>query len=103
MTKPKKAFAEMLLSARGGVGDIDDICQNMSMMDIIYELKRLEKEEPEPEPEAPKREPEPEAPKREPEPEAPKREPEPEAPKKRDLLSSIWNRLVNDEVEEDSS
>ena len=85
MTKPKKAFAEMLLSARGGVGDIDDICQNMSMMDIIYELKRLEKEEPEPEPEAPKR------------------EPEPEAPKKRDLLSSIWNRLVNDEVEEDSS
>ena len=62
MTKPKRAFAEMLVAARGS-GDVDDICENMSLMDIIYELKRLEKEEeavapPSPEPE-PVREPSP--------------------------------------------
>jgi hypothetical protein len=102
MTKPKRAFAEMLIAARGGDGDIDDICQNMSMMDIIYELKRVEKEEPEPEPEPPTKQPEPEpephvpTKEPEPEPEPPKKEPE---PPKNETLLSIWNRLVNDDDE----
>ena len=95
MTKPKRAFAEMLVAARGGSGDVDDICENMNLMDIIYELKRLEKEEPEPEP---VREPEPEPP-REPEP-APVREPEPEAPQ-RVFRPSFWSRLACDDDGQD--
>ena len=89
MTKPKRAFAEMLVAARGS-GDADDICENMNLMDIIYELKRLEKEEQlEPEP---VREPEPE-------PEEPKApEPEPEAPR-RVFRPSFWSRLACDDEE----
>jgi len=95
MTKPKRAFAEMLVAARGS-GDADDICENMNLMDIIYELKRLEKEEqPEPEPE-PVREPEPE-------PEEPKapvqvvREPE---PAQRVFRPSFWSRLAGADDED---
>ena len=87
MTKPKRAFAEMLVAARGS-GDVDDICENMNLMDIIYELKRLEKEEPEP-----VREPEPE----------PVREPEPEPvhePPQRVFRPSFWSRLANEEDED---
>ena len=83
MTKPKKAFAEMLVAARGS-GDVDDICEQMSLMDIIYELKRLEKEE-EPQPESapePITEPEP--------------APEPE-PVKRVFRPSFWSRLASEE------
>ena len=96
MTKPKRAFAEMLVAARGS-GDADDICENMNLMDIIYELKRLEKEEqPEPEPE-PVREPEPE-------PEEPKAPVqvvrEPEAPQ-RVFRPSFWSRLACDDDDQD--
>jgi hypothetical protein len=104
MTKPKKAFAEMLVAARGS-GDVDDICEQMSLMDIIYELKRLEKEEepvttPEPEPvTAP--EPEPVA---TPEPKAPEPVLEPprvpEAPQ-RVFRPSFWSRLTCDDEEQD--
>jgi len=87
MTKPKRAFAEMLVAARGGSGDVDDICENMNLMDIIYELKRLEKEEPEPEPPTP-------APSPEPEP-VPVREPE--VPSQRVFRPSFWSRLANEE------
>ena len=86
MTKPKKAFAEMLVAARGS-GDVDDICEQMSLMDIIYELKRLEKEE-EPQPESapePITEPEP--------------APEPE-PVKRVFRPSFWSRLACEEEDE---
>jgi outer membrane biosynthesis protein TonB len=93
MTKPKRAFAEMLVAARGS-GDVDDICENMNLMDIIYELKRLEKEEqPEPEPE-PVREPEPEPE----EPKAPEPVREPEAPR-RVFRPSFWSRLACDDEE----
>ena len=68
MTRPKRVFAEMLAKAQGGEDvDVDDICDKLTLADIMYELKKLEKEaeaeavpEPEPEPEAkPKPEPEP--------------------------------------------
>jgi hypothetical protein len=41
-------FAEMLVQARG-YGDADDIAKTMSLVDIIYEMKKEEvkKEEPE--------------------------------------------------------
>lgn len=88
MTKPKRAFAEMLVASRGS-GDVDDICENMSLMDIIYELKRLEKEEPpEPEPEPPTPAPSPE----------PVREPE--APPQHVFRPSFWSRLANEEDED---
>lgn len=96
MTKPKKAFAEMLVAARGS-GSVDDICEQMSLMDIIYELKRLEKEE-EPEPVATP-EPEP-APRQEPEPIA---DPEPVAtpePVKRVVRPSFWSRLACEEEDD---
>jgi hypothetical protein len=94
MTKPKRAFAEMLVAARGS-GDVDDICENMNLMDIIYELKRLEKEEPDPIPEPPKApEPEPEPPK------APEPEPVREPPQ-RVFRPSFWSRLACDDESQD--
>lgn len=97
MTKPKRAFAEMLVAARGGSGDVDDICENMNLMDIIYELKRLEKEE-QPEPEPPKApEPVPEPPKA-PEPVQVVREPE---PAQRVFRPSFWSRLACEDDDQD--
>jgi hypothetical protein len=45
-------FAEMLVQARGH-GDADEIAKTMSLVDIIYEMKKeeLKKVEPPPEPE----------------------------------------------------
>lgn len=53
MTRPKRVFAEMLAKAQGGEDvDVDDICEKLTLADIMYELKKLEKEtEPDPEPE----------------------------------------------------
>jgi len=47
MTKSKRVFAEMLVQARGH-GDPDEIAKTMSLVDIIYEMKKeeLKKEEP---------------------------------------------------------
>ena len=81
MTRPKRVFAEMLAKAQGGEDvDVDDICDKLTLADIMYELKKLEKEAeaeavPEPEPE-----PEPEA--------KPKPEPEPPRP-----IPDFWSRL----------
>jgi hypothetical protein len=44
MTRPKRVFAEMLAAAQGGDIDVDDICDRLSLADIMYELKKLEKE-----------------------------------------------------------
>lgn len=44
MTRPKRVFAEMLSVAQGGELDVDDICDRLSLADIMYELKKLEKE-----------------------------------------------------------
>jgi len=66
MTRPKRVFAEMLAKAQGGEDvDVDDICDKLTLADIMYELKKLEKEaeaeaeaapepEPDPEPEPPR-------------------------------------------------
>lgn len=47
MTKSKRMFAEMLVQARGH-GDADEMAKTMSLVDIIYEIKKeeLKKEEP---------------------------------------------------------
>lgn len=34
----------MLSAAQGGELDVDDICDRLSLADIMYELKKLEKE-----------------------------------------------------------
>ena len=46
MTKSKRMFAEMLVQARG-YGDADEMAKTMSLVDIIYEIKKeeLKKEE----------------------------------------------------------
>lgn len=54
MTKSKRMFAEMLVQARG-YGDADEIAKTMSLVDIIYEMKKeeLKKESPSKEAEPP--------------------------------------------------
>ena len=54
MTKSKRMFAEMLVQARGH-GDADEMAKTMSLVDIIYEIKKeeLKKATPEPEKESP--------------------------------------------------
>ena len=47
MTKSKRMFAEMLVQARG-YGDADDIAKKMSLVDIIYEMKKEELKKAEP-------------------------------------------------------
>lgn len=49
MTKSKRMFAEMLVQARGH-GDADEMAKTMSLVDIIYEIKKeeLKKEAPPP-------------------------------------------------------
>ena len=55
MTKSKRMFAELLVQAQGH-GDPEEIAKTMTLVDIIYEMKKIEEEakkkaEPEPEPE----------------------------------------------------
>lgn len=82
MTRPKRVFAEMLAKAQGGEDvDVDDICEKLTLADIMYELKKLEKEtEAEAEAEV--------APDPEPEPAPVKPEPEPPRP-----IPDFWSRL----------
>lgn len=47
MTKSKRMFAEMLVQARG-YGDVDEIAKTMSLVDIIYEMKKEEVKKAEP-------------------------------------------------------
>jgi hypothetical protein len=56
-------FAEMLIQARG-YGDADEMAKTMSLVDIIYEIKKeeLKKAMPEPEKESPSKEAEPPSP-----------------------------------------
>jgi len=76
MTKSKRAFAEMFAAAQGREGDtnlIDDLCEKYTMIEIIYEMKKFEEQNKEPEAEPPKK-------------------PEAEPPKVMDL----WSRLSGD-------
>jgi hypothetical protein len=54
MTKSKRVFAELLVQAQGH-GDADEIAKTMSLVDIIYEMKKAEeaKKPPSTDPEAP--------------------------------------------------
>ena len=73
-------FAEMLVQARG-YGDPDEIAKTMTLVDIIYEMKKeeLKKEEPPPKEEPPK--------------------PEQEEKKEPEVIVKIkdfWSRLTHD-------
>jgi hypothetical protein len=97
-------FAELLVQAQGH-GDAEEIAKTMSLVDIIYQMKKVEEEkkaEPEPEPESSSTE-EPEK-KAEPEPEK-KAEPEPEKkaepssteePEIVVKIKDFWSRLTHD-------
>lgn len=52
MTKSKRMFAEMLVQAQG-YGDADEMAKTMSLVDIIYEIKKEELKKAEPEKESP--------------------------------------------------
>lgn len=88
MTKSKRVFAEMLVQARG-YGDVDVIADTMTLVDIIYEMKKAE--------EAKKAPPPPEPEKKEPEPE---KNAEPSSTEEEPVLvvkiKDFWSRLTHD-------
>jgi len=91
MTKSKRMFAEMLVQARG-YGDADEMAKTMSLVDIIYEIKKeeLKKEEaPSKKDEAPSKKEE--APSKKDE--APPEEEEPMVIVK---IKDFWSRLTHD-------
>ena len=101
MTKSKRMFAEMLVQARG-YGDADDIAKTMSLVDIIYEMKKEEvkKAEPEKKEEAQPIVEEEKEPEKKEEPEAvevKKAEPvEEEEPNVIVKIKDFWSRLTHD-------
>jgi hypothetical protein len=82
-------FAEMLIQARG-YGDADEMAKTMSLVDIIYEIKKeeLKKEVPPPSKEVPSKEAEPPSP-----PVVEKQEEEPVVVMK---IKDFWSRLTHD-------
>jgi len=107
MTKSKRMFAEMLVQARG-YGDADEMAKTMSLVDIIYEIKKEELKK-----EAPSKEAEPPSPpvvepvKESPPPVVEEKKTEPVAEKKAELSSTeepivimkikdFWSRLTHD-------
>ena len=100
MTKSKRMFAEMLVQARG-YGDADEMAKTMSLVDIIYEIKKEElkkeapsKEEPPPPPpvvEEKKAEPEKKA-----KPSSTEEPPEEEEPIVIVKIKDFWSRLTHD-------
>ena len=99
MTKSKRMFAEMLVQARGH-GDADEIAKTMSLVDIIYEMKKeeLKKVSPKDDPPVVEDAQSPEA--KEPEPsslppvvEEKKKEDEPVVIMK---IKDFWSRLTHD-------
>ena len=90
MTKSKRMFAEMLVQARG-YGDADEIAKTMSLVDIIYEMKKEELKK-----EAPSKEAEPPSP---PVVEVKKEDPPPvveEEPVVIMKIKDFWSRLTHD-------
>ena len=87
MTKSKRMFAEMLVEAQGH-GDPDEIAKTMTLVDIIYEMKKAEeKKKPVEKPvEPPKETVEP--------PKEP--EEEPEEPEIIVKIKDFWSRLTHD-------
>jgi len=91
MTKSKRMFAEMLVQARGH-GDADDMAKTMSLVDIIYEIKKEELKKAEPVVEPVKESPPPVVEEKKTEPE-PVEEPEPIVIMK---IKDFWSRLTHD-------
>ena len=87
MTKSKRMFAEMLVQARGH-GDADEMAKTMSLVDIIYEIKKeeLKKAEQEKEPPSPPEEKNAEE----------KVEPSTEEPMVIVKIKDFWSRLTHD-------
>jgi hypothetical protein len=88
-------FAELLVQAQGH-GDAEEIAKTMTLVDIIYQMKKVEEETKKPEPE-PEKKAEPsstEEPEKTPEPEK-KAEPEPE-PEIVVKIKDFWSRLTHD-------
>ena len=103
MTKSKRMFAEMLVQARG-YGDADEMAKTMSLVDIIYEIKKEELKKAEPETPPPVVELKKEASSKEAQPPSP---PVAEEEKKAELSSTeepivitkikdFWSRLTHD-------
>ena len=87
MTKSKRMFAEMLVQARGH-GDADEMAKTMSLVDIIYEIKKEELKKVEPS--SPKESPPPVV---EEEPVVEKKA-EPSSPVMK--IKDFWSRLTHD-------
>jgi hypothetical protein len=87
-------FAELLVQAQGH-GDAEEIAKTMSLVDIIYQMKKVEEEKKaEPEPSSTE---EPEK-KAEPEPE-PEKKAEPSSTEEPEIIVKIkdfWSRLTHD-------
>jgi hypothetical protein len=86
MTKSKRVFAELLVQAQGH-GDADEIAKTMSLVDIIYEMKKAEEAKTPKAPEPLSKEAPPELKK------VPEPEPEPEIVVK---IKDFWSRLTHD-------
>jgi len=88
MTKSKRMFAELLVQAQGH-GDAEEIAKTMSLVDIIYQMKKVEEEkkaEPEPEPESSSTE-------------EPEKKAEPSSTEEPEIVVKIkdfWSRLTHD-------
>ena len=98
MTKSKRMFAEMLVQARGH-GDADEMAKTMSLVDIIYEIKKEELKKAEPS--SPKESPPPVVEEKESPP--PVVEEEPVVEKKAEeepvvimKIKDFWSRLTHD-------
>jgi len=91
MTKSKRMFAEMLVQARG-YGDADEMAKTMSLVDIIYEIKKEELKKAEPVKESP-------SPSTEPVVEE-KKEAEPSSTEEEPIvvmkIKDFWSRLTHD-------
>jgi hypothetical protein len=82
-------FAELLVQAQGH-GDAEEIAKTMSLVDIIYQMKKVEEEtkkaEPEPEPESSSTE-------------EPEKKAEPSSTEEPEIVVKIkdfWSRLTHD-------
>ena len=97
MTKSKRMFAEMLVQARGH-GDADEMAKTMSLVDIIYEIKKEELKKAEPS--SPKESPPPVVEEKESPPPVVEEEPvvekkvEPSSPVMK--IKDFWSRLTHD-------
>lgn len=88
MTKSKRMFAELLVQAQGH-GDAEEIAKTMSLVDIIYQMKKVEEETKKPEPE-PEKKAEPSST------EEPEKKAETEEPEIVVKIKDFWSRLTHD-------